>query len=99
MLLHRALGVALAIAVALLMLVLEFDKPLGDPEHVDAVVIGCYKPTGRSASRTHVKCTVEFGAVQRNLWSRELRNPSSRVTVLRYQRRYSGLSYYELDDR
>ena len=97
-LLGWATWAALAVAVALLMLFLEFDRPLGDPEHIDAVVLGCYKPTGRYASRTHVKCRVKIGARELDLWSRETRSASSHVTVLQFRRRYSGLAFYQLSD-
>jgi hypothetical protein len=96
--LQCATWVALALAVALLMLFLEFDRPLGDPEQIDAVVLGCYKPTGLYASRTHVKCWVKFGAKGLDLWSRETRPSSSHATVLQFRRRYSGLAFYQLAD-
>lgn len=77
---------------------LEFDWPLDDPDHIDAVVLGCYKPTGRYASRTHVKCSVKIGARELDLWSRETRPASSHATVLQFRRRYSGLTFYQLAD-
>ncbi len=91
-------AVAMAVAIALLMLFLECDTPLGDPEHIDAVVLSCYKPTGRHASRTHVKCWVKFGARELDLWSRETRPAFSHVTVLQFRRRYTGLAFYQLAD-
>lgn len=89
---------ALVLAIALLMLLVEFDVPAGDPEHIDAVVLSCYKPAGRYARGKHVKCLVKIGARELDLWSRETLPASSHVTVLQFRRRYSGHAFYQLSD-